>query len=277
MEFDFVANAAVDSLDTVPEVYRGLYVQKDGKHVISDVSKGIVEAYTGTTKALKDSTGKNKGLSDENAKRRLALKAVEEYAKEIGLEGDDIATVLKAHIADLTDKVKGGAELKINLDKIKDQHTKNLNEALGNKDKDIAGMQTSLSKYLVDREAAVAIAEAKGSPTLLLPHVRSKVKVVRDGEDDDGTPKYVARVLDAQGDFRSNGKGGFMSVKELVAELKADPEFARTFESEVKGGNGLKPGGGRTTPLKNEGDKNPTQKISAGLNNRARAYGAGAR
>jgi hypothetical protein len=261
MEFDFSKNSAVQSLDGVPETYRGLYTEDaDGGFKIADNAKGLVEAYTGVNKALKEQTGKNKSLQDEAVQRRLTTKAFKELAESLGLEGEDVAEVIKAHISELTEQVKGGKELKINLDKIKADHQKRLDEALGTERSNTDKMRQSLEKYLVGREAVAAIAAAKGSPELLLSIIKDKVKVVQDGED------FVARVVDDAGDIRSDGKGGFMTVADLVTEMKTLPAYARAFESETAGGTGKTAGSGqKKVSVDNRQELSAVDKIAAGL------------
>lgn len=265
MEFDFEQNASVDTLDNVPAEYHGLYTKgQDNKFGIADFAKPIVDAYSGVAKALKSEQGHKKILNDENARRRLALKAFEDLSKELGLEGDDLTAAFKSHIADLTDKVKNGAEVKINLDKIKGDFQKQMDEMAQAKDGEITKMRASLERYLVDQAATAALAAEKGSVDLLLPHIQKSVKVVAEGED------FVVRVVDGAGDARSNGKGGWMSVADLVKEMKTQATFARAFESEAAGGTGHRPGSsGRPAPAQ-KAEMTSVDKISAGLANRRR-------
>ncbi|MNV90886.1 hypothetical protein D3C71_1853110 [compost metagenome] len=50
--------------------------------------------------------------------------------------------------------------------------------------------------------------------------------------------EYVVRVLDAAGDYRGDGKGGFMGVADLVRELKGSKDYGVAFESEAPSGGG---------------------------------------
>lgn len=277
MEFDFTKNAVVENVDAVPEKYRGLYVQATegeytGKFVVSAGAKALVEAYIGTNTALASARADKKTSSDESATRRLSLKAFEDLATDMGLEpGDDgVAAAFKLHIEELTGKVKGGAELKINLDKINKDWEKRMAEANAAKDKEIEAKDTALNSHLVGDVATRALAEAKGSVDLLLPHVKTHCKVVQD----DG--KYVVRVVDTQGDFRSNGSGGFMGVTELVAEMKGQESFARAFDSEAPSGSGARPGSAAVIAPKSGADLSSMQKISQGLKKGQHVHGAGA-
>jgi len=267
MEFDFEKNATVESIDTVPEQYRGLYIEitegdNTGKFGVADHAKGIVKSYIGVNQSLNKARGDKKSASDESATRRLALNAFDELVSDLGLEpGEEgeLAEVLKAHIAELTDKVKGGKQIKIDLDKVKKEYEAKQSEAIGVKDAEITELRGDLHATKVSDVATAAITEAKGSVELLKPIVERACKVVKE------EGRYVVRVVDAQGDFRSDGSGGWMGVKELVAELKASDSYARAFDSEAPGGTGSKPGSMKQTPGRQTPEMTSTQKIAQGL------------
>lgn len=266
MEFDFEKSGTVEDINTVPEAYRGLYVETDGEDgkvfTIADSAKGIVEAYVGTNKALSEARTNLKTANAESASRRVTKKAVVDFAKELGIEDvsdDEPLGSLKAHIDSLVDKVNGGEEIKINLDKIKREHEQRVAEVAQASEQKVVKMQGALERYLVDQAATAALASAKGSVDLLLPHVKSHTKVVQDGED------FVVRVVDSAGDFRSNGKGGFMTVGDLVAEMKTQETFGRAFESETPSGTGANPGSMSQRRPNDAEPKSATDKISAGL------------
>lgn len=267
MEFDFTKNAEVSDLSTVPEPYQGIYVEdtgEDGNPVyrIADNAKPLVDAYTGTAKSLNETRNHLKEANAESAKRRVTGKALTEFMTDLGIEEIDEENpinTLRGHIDDLVAKVEGGKDIKINMDKIKAEHDRRVQEVAENADQKVQKMQGALERYLVDQAATAALADAKGSVRLLLPHVKAHTRVVQDGED------YVVRVVDAQGDFRSDGKGGFMTVADLVTEMKTQEEFGRAFESATPGGNGAPPGGGGGRMPRREEPKSSIDKISAGL------------
>lgn len=261
--FDFVKNATVDSLETVPEQFRGLYVEKDGKFSISDAAKPLVEAYVGQTTALNKTRNDLRSANDEAASRRVTKQAVLDFAKAQGIENVDENNPLEsitAFVTDLVTKGKGGADVKVNLDKIKAEAERRISEVTSAKDGEIAKMKGSLEKYLVSQAATAALAKHGGNIDLLLDRVRGAVKVVPEGDE------YVVRVVDASGDARSNGAGGYLDVDGFVAELKTQPSFAVAFKSEANGGTGHKPNTQtqKFTPKAN-GEKSSVDKIASGL------------
>jgi hypothetical protein len=270
MEFDFEKCGTVDSLDTIPEKYRGLYAEgqsDEGKAVfkLADHARGLVADYIGTNKALTATRNDKKKASDESAARRQALKAFEDMAQSLGLEiGDDgLAAALNTFISELQGKVKDGTTQQINLDKITAEWKKRLEDAVKLERVEKDDLVGALSDHLISRSAVSALAALKArSHELLLPHVERQCKVVK---GDDG--KYSVRVLDTQGDFRTNSAGGWMGVEELVAEMKANPVFAPAFESDQKGGTGSTPGAHRRPPQNPDrgGNLSATDKIRIGL------------
>ena len=263
-EFDFIENEKVAALDSVPEQFRSLYEPSksetgDEIYVLSEVVRPLAEAYSGLARTYNETRGKVKSLNEESANRRRAVKGFEELATELGVEGEDLVDGFRSRIEEMQAQVKGGKELKINLDKIKADMERTKDEALRTKDEELGFMRGSLERYLSNERAVAAIAKHKGSIDLLLPLVRERVRVVQDGQD------FVPRVVDESGDFRSDGKGGWMSVESLVEEMKRQPALARAFESEVPAGTGSQPGAmARRAPTTPE-TKNANQKIAAGL------------
>jgi hypothetical protein len=266
MEFELSQNLSVDSLDKVPEHFRPLYVQgQDGKLAIPDSMKPVAGAIDGLNKANKTV---RRDL-DTVRKNTPDLKPWKSVGTILGLDPEELTPdALQAAVEDLHTRANSGDKsAKVNLDKLKKEMQEANRKALEAKDGELNGMRGSLSKYLIDNAAISAISELKGVPELLLPHVRAAAKVVQDGND------YVVRVVDAQGDPRGDGKGGFMTVKDLVAELKASATFGRAFESQAPAGGGkppAKPGSRAPAGPQQGAERSATQKIADGLRSQAR-------
>lgn len=97
-------------------------------------------------------------------------------------------------------------------------------QELAGKDKELAKLRRTLETRLVDAEATSAIAEAGGAPALLLPLVQQNVRLVEFGGE------YVAVAVNAKGEPRANGRGGYLTVADLVAEMRATPDLMRAFD-----------------------------------------------
>lgn len=265
MSFKFGDNLVVDSTDTVPSEYRTLYTEgtgdSEGKFVLREDVKPLATAYDGVYTQAESFRADKKKASDESAERRIALKQYEQALSDLGIEvGEDGVSALTSYVGDLQGKIKGGEEVKINVDKIKQDYEKRVGETKAQYDARIKAMSSSLERYMVDQSATAALAKHKGSVELLLPHVKSHTKVVQEGED------YVVRVVDSAGDVRSDGKGGWMTVEGLIEEMKTQSAYARAFESTAPGGTGSQPGSmSKSVSAKPGQAANATDKIANGL------------
>lgn len=211
----------VTTLDEVPEASRALYKEADGKFRLDvDISD-----------ALKDATSK---ANREAAQSRHLIKAWE----KLGKSPDEIEELLAAHAKAEEDKAAKGGE----WDKLKLQMVEKHGKELEGERAKGTRLRGTLERHLIDGAATAAIAEAKGVPQLLLPHVRAHVKVVEENDE------FVARVVDAKGDPRVDGKGNFMSIGDLVSEMRQNEVFGRAFESSGAGGSGTPPNGGGGKP-----------------------------
>lgn len=264
MPFEFKDTTDIDS---VPEKYRGLYEETtddngDKKYAVGQQFSGIVGDYVGVNKALGDERSKSTKLKDENAKRRLANGAFTDLCESLGLEDDSrTADGLRAYIEEIAAQAKNGKELKVNLDKLRDEMNRKHAEELSKKDQEISRRDQALAKHLISDVATREIASAKGKVKVLLEHVTKACKVM---QSEDG--EYVVRILDGAGDVRYNGAAQPMTVRELVDEIKADPDFSGNFDSESPRGTGTPPGStSRPSTQRRGSEMSSVDKIEAGL------------
>lgn len=260
MEFDL--NQPADSLDKVPEQFRPLYAQgQDGKFVVDDKFKGVATAVIGLNTSLK--------AAREDAKKRTPVDL--SPLAEFGTDPAAIKAEFDKRVADLT--AKGGDAAKA-VEKVRSEMSEANKRALDAANAKTQAYQTQLYTMLVENTALAAVAEAKGLPDLLMPFIKNQVKVV----EEDG--KFVVHVVDGAGERRYSGVTGQpMTIKELVAGMKADPKYGRLFESEQQqGGGGMQPGAGtRKAPVQGA-TKSANDKIASGLGKgqyRTRGVGAG--
>lgn len=247
MEFSFEQNQTVDTLDKVPEDFRGFYVEgEDKKFKLDEKFKKATAAIDGLNKTSKTLRSGEKSLKDLVA----GFKALGDTPEEIKQKLEDLN-------AQLTSKEK------INPEKIKEEITKAFEGKLAEKDKKIEGLTGSVRKYLVTSAATAAIAEAKGVPELLMPHIERQVKVVEENGD------YKTVVVDAQGETRYGATGSPLTIAELVNSMKADKVYGRAFESDNAGGGGSGGSEGssqrKVETKKQATEKSPLDKIAEGL------------
>jgi hypothetical protein len=261
MDWDFSTNASIDeeTYGKVPEGYRGAYEKgEDGKYGIAPTAKPFVDAIVGLRGALNN---ERKATKDLKGQKDVAAVIKETFGFE---------TVEEAK-AKFDEYAKAAAEgAKVDPAKIKADIEATFNKERAKSDEKVQKMQGTLERYLVDGAAKAAIAAAKGNAVLLAPHIASRVKVVEDGDE------YVVRVLDAQGDYRGDGMGGFMTVEALVAEMKGDKTFAGAFESEAPGGSDVRQGRQPSQAQRVQSgatrreDMSPQELLTAGLQARRR-------
>ncbi len=107
------------------------------------------------------------------------------------------------------------------------------------RDERINSLTKTVEELLIDSAATAALAEAKGSVDLLLPHVRKSTRI----KEENG--KFSVEVIDKDGNVRiGDSKGGPMSIAGLVAEMRSSDTFGRAFEGDGKSGSGKQPGSG---------------------------------
>lgn len=239
MEFDFLPE--YETPDVIPKEFQPLYAKgEDGK----------LRIHAALAKKL-DVSGLQGALKKEREANREAAKALGAY-KALGTPEEIQAKVDAARDAGDEAGAKRWEKMKAELvaghEKEKSTLAKERDELRG-----------SLDRYLVDSEATSALAELKGSPKLLLPHVRTHVKVMKEGDG------YVARVVDKDGDPRVNSQGLPLTIKDLVGEMKKSPDYAMAFEASGNSGGGKRPGNSGGTP---GGSMSSLDKIKAGLGKR---------
>jgi hypothetical protein len=252
MDFEF---QPVESIEKVPEQFRGLYQEDEGQFKVGENFKGVTEAVVGLNRSLKAARAEAKG------KTQIDISPLSDY----GQTPDEIKKSITEKITELQDQLAKGGDAKLNLEKIRKEmveaHSKDLQKQQVRTD----ALQNQLYGLLVENNATNAVVDAKGVPELLMPFIKGQVKVI----EEDGT--FNVYVVDLQGDRRYSGiTGQPMTIKELVMEMKANEKYGRLFESEAPTGGGMQPGSGkRTSTVQNE-ELSSTQKISRGLNNRGR-------
>lgn len=207
-----------DKLDDIPEEHRSLYIEKDGAWHLD--AEGIEEAG---------------GLSKALAAARREAKTYEAQVKawkDLGKTPEEIHEMIRA--AQEAEEAKARNEGQ--WDKLRAQLEGNHTKAMADKDAENVRLRKQIEALMVDAAATAQIADAKGSPHLLLPHVQKQTKVVEENG------QFTVRVVDAKGDPRLGAKGEFMTIGELVSEMRASEQFGRAFEASGTTGSGMQPG-----------------------------------
>jgi len=225
--------AVLDNIDDAPEAVRDHYTEQEGKYVLT------VEPVGGY--ALEDVSGLKSALGKERTARETLERDVVRY-KDI--DPDKARTAL-AELEELK-KIDPASEAdkiaNTKFEAAKSQLLEKHQGEVGQRDDRIKFLTGTVDDLVRQQRATAAIAEAKGSVDLLLPHVLKYTRTV----EKEG--RFAVDVVDADGNVRiSNAKGDPMSIKDLVAEMRQTETFSRAFDGEGHSGTGKthdNPGGG---------------------------------
>ena len=193
------------------------------------------------------------GLKTKNAE---LLAKIKEQKKSDAIDHDEYQTLKQQAAEAEANRLKKSGEFDTLKGQLVTAHQKEI-EARNQRE---VTMKAALEQHLIDSEATRSITDAKGSSRLLLPHVKSMVRVEEDGG------RYVTRVVDPlTGSPRVKADGSYMSIAELVAEMKADVTvFGRAFEPSGSSGSGSQQssgaGGQKTMPLPQFNELSPVAK-----------------
>ena len=222
--------AIIDSVEGLPDGVKEHYTERDdGKFVLS------VDPVDGF--ALEDVTGLKTALGKERTSREKLERDVVKFkdldpdkAREALAKLDELTQIDPAKEADKIANTK--------FEAAKAQLLEKHNGEISSRDERIGHLSKTVESLLIDAAATQALAEAKGSVELLLPHVRAHTRV----KEEDG--KFTVEVVDKDGNARiGDAKGGIMDIKGLVAEMRQSDTFGRAFEGSGQSGSGKQPGG----------------------------------
>lgn len=257
MEFDFSANTVVDNIDKVPQDFRGLYVEKEGKFALDSENPGVKSAVAAVVRlngALKAARG------DAERNKPVDLAPLSTWGKTPA----EIKAAVEAKLNELTAQVPNVENLR------KDMQTTHQAE-LGKRDAKVQSLTGQLHKVLVDNVLTQElVTSGVDDPELAMPFFRDEVRLIEVTEGDMVT--LVPRVFDLRNpnkpEVRFSGVTGQpMTPKELVEEKKGNPKYARFWRSEAPAGGGTPPGPRPpTTTQRPQGrEMNSVEKIAAGL------------
>lgn len=257
MTFKFSENETVTDIEAVDENLRGFYVKNEEteEYVIQEGLKGAAAAWDGINGANANIRKENKTLKGG----KVDLSGLSEY-------GSTPAEILESftnrtkEMSDALDKKEGYVNPEKIRVEMKKAHTAEMEAA--NKRAD--SYKSQLYNTLVTNEAMKAINEHKGNAELLLGFVTKQVVM----KDIDG--RLEPHVIDDDGDRRMGGAGSYMTVAELVKNMKGEKKFAALFDANVNNGSGPpndrhNQGGPRPKGAK----RSPADKLQDALNKRA--------
>lgn len=256
MTFIFGQNETVTDLNSVDENLRPFYEKGEGEesYTIKADLQGLAKAWDGINNANSNIRKENKSL----ASGRVDLSGLSEY----GTTPTEILTAFTnktKEMSDALDKKEGH----VNPEKIRVEMKKAHTVELDTANKRADSYKNQLYDTLVTNVAMKAISEHKGNARLLLKFVTEKIVM----KDVDG--RLEPHVMDEDGDRKMGGAGSYMTVPELVKNMKGDRDFAALFEADVHNGSGppnnRAPQGG---PAAKGGKLSPAQRLQKALESR---------
>jgi hypothetical protein len=256
--------AIIKTLDGLSEDVASLYVEKDGLFVLD--LDGVEEhpSVANLSKTLKAERADRKSFEKKFKTLESQITGLDlDRLKEI--DPDDYASkleLLEKYENDekqrKTQKLKDEKAWEKLESQLKDQYQGEIESLQSNfetekkslldqiatisqtSEEKVAQMQDALVKHLKGKKITAELAAAKASIPLMESHVSRFVDVQ---SDDKGN--YDSVVVDAKGNQRFNNLGKPMTITELVAEFRENPDFTSAFEKEKKpGGSGSQGGRG---------------------------------
>lgn len=231
--------AAVEKLDEIPEPLREHYAEKDGKFIL--IVQPAAGFELGEIEALKSALGAERGVSEKMRRelerlgsnwdkdRKVWVHSIDpDKAREAIAKLDELGNLDPAKEADKIANTKFEAAKAQLLEK----HTGEIKT----REERIGHLTKTVESLLIDQAATAALAEAKGSVDLLLPHVRAHTRV----KEADG--RFSVEVVDKDGNSRiADAQGTPMDIKALIAEMRQSDTFARAFDGDGQNGGGKQP------------------------------------
>jgi hypothetical protein len=227
MSFKFPAS--LDSLEGVPDLFQPLYAQQDdGTYALCDDLKDVISSGG----KLSETVDRERKRASNFERELKAWRKLGETPDVVQAKLDEAGSANSEKIAELQRIIDEGGNAASKFEKLKADMEAAHKKALAEKEAEIGRIEGSLRKHLIESAAVSAISEAKGRVKPLLPTVVSRLKLFQENGE------YVVRVADEDGDPRGDGKGGYLDIKGLVAELREDADYAPLFDASGVSGSG---------------------------------------
>ncbi len=251
-----MAKAIVDTLDGLPADLKSEY--RPGTKAEGLEGKFVLKVDEVDGWALDHIAPLKNSLSNAKQERDAAKKILKSLGDDFSLEQYQQA------MSELETLRKGASSEAVQkqIDSVKAQLNTKHEQAIKERDGIIAQRDTEIDELLITASAETAFAELEALPgmsKILMPHVRSTSRVIRDAN---GKPTAVILQEDGKTPRLSmqQGNQGNMNIREFVERLKKTPEYAPLFKgSGAQGtGSGKKPPTGSSGSQNGNSDHKPT-------------------
>ena len=207
------------TIDDLDAATKALYT-KAGDEFVLDVEGGFDDA-----EGLKTALNKERALRQTAESEVSSLKPQLEKLKSIDLAKYEELVSMEE---DIKSKGKGWEKMSAQL---------NASHAaeLAKRDERIKGLSGTLENELISSAAAAEIEKAGGSSLLLLPHVKSRAKLVEENG------KHLVRLFDEKGDPLIDNTGAYLTLGGFVNQLKSVEGYGTAFKGSGASGGGAPP------------------------------------
>jgi len=226
-----ILKTRVESLDAVPENYRGAYAEVEGGGAFELSTEAVGSFELVDTGNLKSALVKESGTVESLEKALAPFKRFEES----GIGVDDALKAVERIAEWDKGNIDNEAEVVRRIDSVKQQmvaeHEAEKSGLVSTNEK----LSSKLRTLLIDNEAIKAIEARKGNVELLLPHVRQRVKVIeKDGD-------FGVQVLLESGEPAIDGAGNGIGIDALIKGF--EEKYPMAFKGAASSGGGA-PGAG---------------------------------
>lgn len=206
---------SAEEWSALDEAIKALYSENGNEYVLS-------------VDGIEDTSGLKSAL-DKERKARADFEKMAKKFGDIGMTPEEIAELVKKQEEAERQKMESKGE----WDKLKVQLLESHKKETDELKTELSTLKDEYESSIIEREAISAISSAKGFTQLLLPHVKMRIRAVK--EDN----RYHVRVIDKDGVPRMNSKGEFLSVSDLVAEMRESEIFRHGFDGTGTSGSGV--------------------------------------
>lgn len=226
--------AIIDNLDSAAEGLRESY--RAGTKEEGLEGKFVLQVDGADGWALENVSGLKTALGRERTRADNAEKKVAKFGD---LDPDTVKTSLDrlTELESLDPKKEADRLAQAKIDaatkQLVEKHNQDMQALTGRN----ASLTNTVQTLLIDNAAIKALEGHKGNVDLLLPHVKSQVRL-KDGEDG------VVEVIDREGNVRiGDAQGKPMTVDQLVEEMSKSEKFSQGFAGTGHSGGGTPPNG----------------------------------
>ena len=167
---------------------------------------------------------------DEEDRFRAKHGEAEKHRKAAEDKVNDLTSEMKSLKTKLEELENGGHRKAGDVEALEKSYQKKLEDQKGEYEKKLGAVNSHLQEILVDGVANTLAAELSESPSVLLPHIRSRLTADLEGD------KPSTKVLD------KDGKPSASSLDELKNEFINNQEFAGVIKAGMGSGSGANRG-----------------------------------